>query len=233
MPQRAAEDERLLSLLTGKVAIARAHRQAIRFAQGGANHQLQIEVQIAHHAPQHRDLGRIFLSEESLVGLDDVEQFRHDRRHAAKMPRARRAVQTIRDSLDLNHGACASRIHLRRIRREKNIDTFRFEQRGIRFECARILREILPGSELRWVYENRRHHSRAGRFRSPYQGKMACVQSAHGRHEADRALFHAESIDGRPRLGDGSHDLHGAVGIAQPFARRADPSRAEATSLER
>ncbi len=233
MPQRAAEHQRLLSLLKGKVAIARAHRQAIRFAHGGANHQLQIEVQIAHHAPQHRDLGRIFLSEESLVRLDDVEQFRHDRRHAAKMPRARRAVQRIRYSLDLNHGACATRIHLRRIRREQNIDTFRFEQRGIRFECARILREILTGSELRWVYENRRHHSRAGRFRGAYQGKMARMQSAHGGHEADRALFHAESSNGRTRFSNGSYDLHGAVGIAQAFARRADPSRAEATSLDR
>ena len=167
-----------------QIGIARAHGQAVRFADDRANRDLNREIQVAHHAADDGHLRRIFLSEEGDVGLDDVKQLGHDRGHAAEVAGTRASVELVAQSLDRYPRGLALRIHLVDGRREQNIDALFFQQRAVAFEGARILRQIFRRAELRGVHEDGNGHRVALRFRSAHQRQVALMQRAHGRNQA-------------------------------------------------
>jgi hypothetical protein len=92
------------------------------------------------------------------------------------------------------------------------VDLGRFELRAIRREGARVFVEILAGTELQPVDEDRREDD-IGMFpRLGHQRDMAGVQIAHRRHHrhfAPRvANVVAERRARRPQAGDRGVNLH-------------------------
>src|SRR6185437_4205203 len=72
--KRLTQYEGLLALPRIQIGIPRAHGQSIGFAHDGADHDLDRTLEIAHHTTDDGDLGRVLLSKESKIGLDDVEE---------------------------------------------------------------------------------------------------------------------------------------------------------------
>src|SRR5271165_2379445 len=105
------QHERLLALPWIQVGIARAHGQAIGFADDGAAHNLDWEFKVAHHAADDGKLGGIFLAEERGVRFNDMKQLGDNRGYAAEMARARTAVELFAQAFHGHPGYGAGWIH--------------------------------------------------------------------------------------------------------------------------
>ena len=84
-------------------------------AHDGTADQLDGEVEIAHHLPQHGELRRVLLSEVGAIRLHDVEELGDHGRDADEVAGTRNTIQPIGDGPWI-HGsrgyAGAMRIHL-------------------------------------------------------------------------------------------------------------------------
>ena len=127
--QRLREDERRLPLLWREVDVATAHGEAVRLADGRERHDLDVQVQVAHHPPDHDELLGVLLAEVGAVGLDDVEELRHDGGHAAKVARSMRPLQQVVHARYFDEGSVAVAVDLLLRRQEDRVDLFLTEQR--------------------------------------------------------------------------------------------------------
>src|SRR5438128_6943809 len=94
------KDGRGAPLFDVQMLITGRHRQARFFADDWLHDYLCIERQIANHLFDHDRLLRVLLAKENEMRPHNVEQDRHDRGHAAKMPWARSAFQLICERLN-------------------------------------------------------------------------------------------------------------------------------------
>src|SRR5690348_4912790 len=97
----------------------------------------------------------VFLPEYGDLRLHDVEQLEHDRGHAAKVARAKAALELVGDWRGLDHECLRLRIHLRIIGMEDDLDALLRKLLAILCESARITLEILTAGELHPVNEDR------------------------------------------------------------------------------
>ena len=84
--ERAEQDRRRLALFRAEIAVTAGHGQAVFFAHGGADDDLDREIEVAGHPSDDRRLLGILLPEVGLVRLDTIEQFGYDGGHPAEMP---------------------------------------------------------------------------------------------------------------------------------------------------
>jgi hypothetical protein len=80
------DQRRARTLFRRQVLVARAHRQAIGFAQRLARQQFDREREVADHVPDHRELLVILAPEPRDVRLHLVEQARDHGGHAIEVP---------------------------------------------------------------------------------------------------------------------------------------------------
>src|SRR5207245_6160165 len=125
------KDGRSPPLFGVQMLITRRHRQTRLFANDWPHDYLRIERQIANHLFDQDRLLRVLLAKESEMRPHSVEQDRHDRGHAAKMPWARSAFQLICERLNADVSRKSRRIHVFAWRRKYIIDVLVCQQRGV------------------------------------------------------------------------------------------------------
>jgi hypothetical protein len=115
------------------------------------------------------------------------------------MARPRITFKALGWASDLNHTGAAGRVHdLHRWQPDK-IATSGAQLRKITFFIAWIPRQIIIGVELQRIDEDgSRDRIRASGARRPKQRKMAIMQGAHGRHQAQAAAIGPQRRAGGP-----------------------------------
>ena len=99
LAERLDESEGIAPLVGRERVIAYAKGQSIRFTNSRDNGHLHFESQVVRHlADDGGALGGL-LAEEHDIRTNNVEQFRHERRHAAKMIGPRDAAQRLAQGL--------------------------------------------------------------------------------------------------------------------------------------
>src|SRR6266550_5665911 len=159
----AIKDGCRLTLLWVQIEITRTYRQSVPLPHDRRYHDLDVEIQIAHHTSNDDCLGRIFLPKESDLRLRDVEQLRHHGRDPAKVPWSRAAAQLVTQSLHRDKRYAALGIHFFAGRGEQYMHSFLLEKGPVAIQVAGILGKILTGSKLDRIYENRNCHQIASR----------------------------------------------------------------------
>ena len=185
--ERAREGERARSLLGAEVSVPGRERQAVRVADRRHDGDVQLEVQVGDHPPQHLDLLGVLPAEEGDVRADDREQLQADRGHAAEVTGTMLALEHRAELRHLDPRLVAGRVELGRRGGEDDVDTRL--ARDIEVVC------LVPGiavqvgrvAELRRVDEQAHHDRVARRPGGCEQRAMAVVERAHRRHEADPA----------------------------------------------
>ena len=179
-------------LLGLQVAIARTHREAIRFTRGWRHHNPDRELKVCHHAPDHGRLLPVFGPEDRNLGQHAVEELRHDSSHASEMSGTRRTLQTLRQPfLDDIRGVIpvlAPRIHIAIRRRKNHVYPCLAAQLGIPSEVSGVLGQIFGRCELGGIHINADDHYPIGPDPPPcfvYQTQMTGMQVPHGRYKAD------------------------------------------------
>ena len=139
-PQGPRERDGPLAVLVAEVGVARAHRQAVGLAHGRHRPDPHREVEVAGHAPDHRDLLRVLLAEVGDVGLNGVEELGDHRGDAAEVlrPAPRRvAAEHLGQALDLDVGGEAVRVDLFDRRRVDEVDARLRRRAGRRAASSR------------------------------------------------------------------------------------------------
>ncbi len=100
-------------------------------------------------------------------------------------------------------------VHLGHGRDEEQVDALGLGQGRITSEVPRVGVEILAGTELERVDEDRRHDHVVAGASCRHQRGVAGVEIAHGRHEADAVTGSPGGLQATPDLRDGGHHRHG------------------------
>src|SRR5438270_5028610 len=134
--------------------IARPAGQAVRLAHRRRADDFDRKIQIAHYPPNDGELLKILLTENRGIWRKQMEQLRHDRADAAKMSRARRPAERIRERVLFHGNRKISGIQSVELRPKENVHAgLPAKLIIIRFR-SRIFFVISAGSELQRVHEN-------------------------------------------------------------------------------
>ena len=158
------ERGRLRALIRCEVDVARGAREAVRFAHGGAADDLDGEVHVHRHAPQHGELLRILLAEVGTVRLHHQEEPGDDRGDALEVAGAALALQHLGQAPDAHAGRVAVRVDLLDGRNERDVRARVTEQIEVAVLVAGVVLEVLVRAKLRGVHEDRDDDSRALRL---------------------------------------------------------------------
>src|SRR5450830_1178882 len=208
--QAAIQRRRLGPLLFVEKAVARGQRQAVGGAYGRFADDLDRHVQVMHQLPDHRQLLEVLLTEYRQVRLDHVEQLADHRRHAFEMPGTAGAAQAFGELRDADAGLArhAAGVHFLDTGGEQQVATGLEQFFLVGGEGSRVLVEVFVGAELQRVDEDARHHEVRSLRGLGYQGRVAAVQVAHGRHETDALAFTAGTSHGGAQFENGLDCVH-------------------------
>ena len=170
--------------------VARREREAVRLAHGRAGDHLGRDGQVARHLADDHDLLGVLLAEVGVLGADQVEQDRDDRRDAVEMARPGGALERLGDGPDRDDRVEAGRVDLRRVGREDDVDALRLADGEVARLVARVLRVVVGDVELARVDEDRHDRRRVGRPGPPHQRAVALVQPAHRRARGRPGVGH-------------------------------------------
>ena len=129
-----------------QVGVARAHRQPVGLAHGRQPLDPDGDVEVADHAPDHRQLLGVLLAEVGDLGLDRVEELGDDGGDAAEVPGAaprRVAVEHLGQALDLDRGREALGIDLLDRGRVDVVDAGLGGEPRVALLVARVAVEVL------------------------------------------------------------------------------------------
>ena len=177
------------ALVAVQVAVPRAHGQPVLLAHDRRADDVDLEVQVADHAADERQLLVILLAEDCDVRVDDHEELQDDGRDAAKVTGTMRAAERLREPLHRDRRLRPVRVDVVRIGREEHVDTRGGEERAVMFQVARIAREVVGAVELRGVDEDRGHDEIGVPPRDLDQRRMPGMERAHRRHERDARVL--------------------------------------------
>ena len=233
--QRRRQQTGQFALRRIEIAVARRHRQAVQFAHDRHADDPGIDVEVGDHLPHQHQLLIVLLSEENSVRVHNLQQLEHHGQHAGEMGGPRSTLEFGSERTRMYGGSRAVGIHRRSAWRESYFNPFAAQQRQVGVDDPRVGVEILVGSELQRVDEDRHHNHRAGHpFGRPHEGEVSVVQSAHRRHQ------HHPSTGMAQRAADVAdipeawiHVEFAGIELRRPVERhRADTSRTWRTSLE-
>jgi len=225
--QRPVEVRRDGALFACQVRVARAHGETVGLAHGRDAGDLDRQVEVAHHAPDQRELLCVLLTEEGDVGPDDVEEL-HDH-GAAEMPGPGPAAEPVLEVPDFHIRFIPGREHRLRLRAKDDIDPFPFQESGIPVEIPGIGPEILLRAELDRVDEDADDGDVRPHPALPDEAQMPLVKKPHGRDQSDLRPAGAGLGRGRLHLRNRAKDLHDR----DPFFARPPPEalRSPATTV--
>ena len=166
------------------------------------------DVEVADELLHDSDLLRVLLAEPRDLRADEVEQLQADGRDAAEVAGPVRALEPVRRARRLDPRREPVRVHLGGGRREDDVDAVLGGERGVAVEVARVRAEVGALGELRRVDEDARDQHVALGSRRLEQRRVAVVQRAHRRDEAD------DPVPRQVELADRARDDHGRVASA-------------------
>ena len=169
--------------------IARTERQTVRPPYDRARHDLNRNLQLAYHGPDHRNLLKILLAEISLIGLHDREQAAHHLRHTVEMARTVRALHHLVGLSEIELPRIGLGIDILDRRGINEVGAGCLEQLQVGFQIARITAQIGRIIKLRGIDEDAHHHPTALAAAAFDQRNVPLVQRAHRRNEAGEYLF--------------------------------------------
>ena len=170
-----------------QVLIPRADRQTVGLADRRYRGNFDGNIQIRHHAPDDCQLLHVLFAEIGAVRPDDVEQFQNNRCHSAEMPRPEFAAEVFAHPRDLREGQRRERVHFVRRWIENDVRTLPPANLHVLFQCSRISRVVLIGTELKRIDKNTDDDNAAFPARRSNQRFMTRMERAHGRNKADDA----------------------------------------------
>ena len=133
--------------------------EPVRVADRRHDDELELEVEVGDHPPEHVDLLRVLLAVEREVRADDVEQLEADRRDAAEVAGAVLAFQRRAELGHVDPRLVAGRVHLGRGRGEDDVDPCLACDLEVARLVARVAVQVGRLAELRRVDEEA-HHDR-------------------------------------------------------------------------
>src|SRR5690606_8047664 len=99
--ERATQGDGGCSSGGAQADVARAHGEAVGFANGFHRDDVEPEVEVAHHLPNHGELLEVLFAEVGAVRLDDVEELGDDGGDAAEVAGAEGAAQAVGEDVHL------------------------------------------------------------------------------------------------------------------------------------
>ena len=202
------DERRQRPLLRVEISVARAHRQAVRLANGRVADDLQRQIEVANHLPDDAKLLVILLAEHREIGSDLCEQLATHRCHTLEEVRPRDAFEALGSPPRDDVGGESGRVHFCNIGHPHNVTVDFGEFGEVAFLLARVAGEVFLRRELGRVDEDGNHRPlglRLGRF---HQRDMASVQCTHGRHEADLFTGAVPVPHNGAQRRKGAHDLY-------------------------
>ncbi len=161
------------------------------------------------HAAHDHQLLVVLLAEHGDARLRARQQLHHYRAHALEEAGSEFAFQDVAQVVRRLHAVFLRlRVHVALGGRKQHVDAFLLQLLDVVLQRARVLVEILIGTELQPVDEDRRDHRVTVLTRQAHQRQVAFMQVAHGRHEG-RPVLSAQLV---PQLVNGGNDFH-EVGV--------------------
>ena len=128
---------------------------------------------------------KILFAEIGGVSSNNVEKLAHHRCDTGEMTGTCLAFHLVAEGWHIHHRLHRLRIHVADRWRKKIIDIRSAQQSGIPFQIARIFVEVFIRAELQRINEDRHDGHVIFCSGAMNQFKMAFMEVAHGRHEAD------------------------------------------------
>jgi len=193
-----------------EVLVARAQRETVGLAHGGRADDLDRQTQIGSEPADDRELLIVLLAEHRDVGLNDVEQLRHDRGDAFEVPGTELAAQNLRKPRHLHarRVLVARRVDLRDVGHEHEIAARGLEHALVLARRTRVMREVLVRSELHRIDEDARDEAVSAAPRDLHETEMTRVEIPHRGDEGDafaRTPPCAHALSNRRDRGHGVH----------------------------
>ena len=170
---------------------------------------LQIKIQILHHAFDQEYLLVILFAKVGVVTARNQEQLGHYREHATEMARTVRAtIQALQGLIANKRQRVTIRIHLLHARGEHIVGSERTGELGIRFQALRVLVQILVLAELDRIQEHAHHRDIAVLDGFLDKGPMAIVQGPHRGNKPDNLAFLRKRFEDLTQGINSRYDLH-------------------------
>lgn len=181
----------LETLFGGEIDISRTQGEAVAFSYRRGTHDAQGKIEVAHHAPDYRELLEILLPEDSDIGLGQMEELRYDGADSVKMARSTCPTEPSGKSVFRDHHGALGRIHLRCRGDKDRIHPVATALLEILCKRSRIGLKIFRRPELRGIDEDRCHDipspERMGFSPSPVEEtRVAAMECPHRGHEDAR-----------------------------------------------
>src|SRR5207302_9959076 len=146
--ERALQDHGSSPLSTVQVEVPAGHREAVGLANDVASDHGDGEVQGARKPLDDDKLLRVLAAEIRPAGSGDVEELGDDGGDTVEVTGPCAAAQLAADLADRDPERIRVRIHLVHVWMEDDVNAFRFAQREVAVEVARVRREVLVRAEL-------------------------------------------------------------------------------------
>ena len=216
----AMEQRGDLPLRGREVDVARRQGETVGLSHGGHRHDVDGNIQIAHHLLHDRQLLIVLLAKVGAVRQGLEQQLAHHGRDAVEMPRAVKALEHVAHAGDADGRGEALRIHLIDPWREEKIATVLGQQPSIPGLVARVSTQVFLAVELLGIDEDRRHRPVALGGRARHQGHVTGVQSPHRRDQSDRLSSTAPRLGRLAELVDAAQDRQQTIVTRHPLRFR-------------
>src|SRR6185437_9802251 len=111
------------------------------------DHDVEREVQIAHHPADEHGLLKVLPAEHRDIGLDQMEELRYHREDPREVSRTNRAFEPERHWTRIHPDQRLPGIHRRAVGREETIDAPLSREGAVAIEVTRVAGEIFLGTE--------------------------------------------------------------------------------------
>ena len=170
------------------------------------------DVKLGEDGAQNSQLLGVLLSVERHVGTHQVDDLGAYERDAREMRGTSLSFEDTRDGSGIDGDRRGSRIHVLRGRGPHEVRSHSFERVHVRLQGSRIGVEVLSGSELGRVDEDRDDDVVGERVGLSHELQVSGVQGTHGHHERLRSGQAGERLCQLvARVGEGGTMRHSSI----------------------
>ena len=208
----AADAGSVGALLGGEAEVARREGEAVVFADGVEAVDFDGHAEVADHASDDGELLVVLLSEDGVVGLEEVDEFEDDGADSVEMAGAGGAAEVFGEEGFGDGDGVVSCVELAGFGCKEKIDSFGLGGSEVSFPGAWIGLEVGGAVELEGVDEDAGEDGAFGAddvAGFAEEGCMSGVQGAHGGDERG-GVFRAGAVRGQ--VVEGLDQLHGSSG---------------------
>ena len=182
--QSAHDGQGSTALVRREIPIARAHGKPVGLADNAVSVNLDGQHQIARHPSNDEQLLKIFSTENRVARTDEGKELRDHGADALEVPRPKAPTERLAQRADANARLFVHFVELALLRCKNEDVSQGLKLLHIATEITRIAAEILAGTELYPVHEDRHDDEATLGLRLPHERKMSFVKSPHRRHKS-------------------------------------------------